>query len=424
VVEVVRPRKRRWRWVLLVLVLLLAGFIYLRHAGSGGPKMVGAPQAVAVAKVVAGSMPITLEALGTVTPVATVTVLPQLSGYLTQVAFKEGDMVTQGQFLAQIDPRQYQINLELYQGQMMKDQAALGQAQADLARYARLGAQDSISAQQVTDQRFLVAQDQAAIQIDQANIDTAKLDLVYCHITAPVAGRVGLRLVDPGNYVTSGSTTGIVVITTVAPTTVVFSVAQNSLAPVLERTGQGATLPATAYSQDDTTQIETGTLTAVDNQVDTSTGMVKLRATFANADDALFPNEFVNIHLLVDTMTNVPLVPAQAVQTGLPGAYVYVVEPGNKVAVRKVTTGPTNGVTTVITAGLQPGDLVVTDGLDRLRDGARVSFAGAGPTSAPGSGSGWHHRHHRPADGSPPADGTYPPPTGGQTTPPPSGGQP
>lgn len=333
-------------------------------------------QRVGVARAVAGPMPETLSALGTVTPIATVTVVPQLSGYLTQVGFTQGQEVAKGQFLAQIDPRPYQIQLEQYQGQQAKDMALLHEAQSDLARYEVLERQDSISAQQVADQRFLVAQDEAAVRIDQANIDSAKLDLSYCHITAPVAGKVGLLLVDPGNYVTSGSSTGIVVITTMRPITVIFSIPQTELQPVLARLHAGAVLPATAYSSDDAKKIAVGRLTAVDNEVDTSTGTVKLRATFANPNEALFPNEFVNIRLLVNTLQNATLVPSPAVQTGTPGSYVYLVRPNDTVAVRKVTTGPTNGTRTVITSGLQPGDMVVTDGVDRLRNGAKISVAG------------------------------------------------
>ncbi len=388
----VSPKKRGTkRWIFLGLLILLAAFIWCRHSGSAPKAHAPAPQAVGVAKAVSGSMPVTLDELGTVTPMATVTVLPQISGYLTQIAFTEGQDVTQGQFLAQIDPRPYQIALEQDQATFAKDNATLAQARSDLARYEVLRSQDSISAQQVADQQFLVQQDQAATLVDQANIDTQKLNLTYCHITAPVAGRVGLRLVDPGNYVTSGSSTGLAVITTISPTTVEFSVAQTDLAPVLVRLGQGATLAATAYASDDTTKLEDGTLSAVDNQVDTSTGMVKLRATFANADGALFPNEFVNIHLLVNTLTNAVLVPSPAVQSGAPGAYVYVVNPDDTVSVQNVTVGPTDGTNTVITKGVAAGDVVVTDGVDRLADGSKVVVA-ITPTTAPAGGAR-HHRH-------------------------------
>ncbi len=395
---VARPKRGRKRWIFAGLALLLIAFIWYRHSGTSTKAHAPAPQAVGVAKAVAGPMPVVLDELGTVTPNATVTVLPQLSGYLTQVAFTEGEIVTQDQFLAEIDPRPYQIQLEQYQAALAKDEATLAQAKSDLARYHILAAQDSISAQQVADQEFLVEQDTAATKSDQANIDSAKLNLAYCHITSPVAGKVGLRLVDPGNYVTSGSSTGIAVVTTMSPTTVIFSVAQNDLAPVLVRLGQGATLTATAYASDDTTKLEDGSLSAVDNQVDTATGMVKLRATFANADEALFPNEFVNVHLLVNTLQNATLVPSQAVQSGAPGSYVYVVKPDSTVSVQTVTTGPTDGTNTVITKGISPGDVVVTDGVDRLSDGAKVSVA-ITPTAAPSGEAGTHHHHNAQSSG-------------------------
>lgn len=367
-------RRGRRRWYVLGGLLLLAAFIWWRHSG-GTKHYAPAAPSVGVAKATVGDMPEVLDELGTVTPQATVTVLPQISGYLTQVAFTQGETVKAGQFLAQIDPRPYEIQLEQYEAAYAKDGAVLAQARSDLARYEKLATQDSISAQQVDDQRFLVLQEEGAQQVDQANIDSAKLDLVYCHITSPVAGKIGLRLVDAGNYVTSGSSTGIAVVTSIAPTTVIFSVAQTQLTPVLERLGQGAKLTAAAYASDDVTKLEDGVLVAVDNQVDTSTGMVKLRADFANADDKLFPNEFVNVHLLVNTLHNVVLVPSSAVQTGAPGTYVYVVQPDDTVKVQVVTAGPSNATDTVITKGLAVGDVVVTDGTDRLSDGMKVQIA-------------------------------------------------
>lgn len=390
-----KPRQRR-RWIILVIIILALGlFGYWRHKNTSATTHVMAGQAVGVAKVVTGPMPETLSALGTVTPTATVTVLPQLSGYLTEVAFTEGETVTKGQFLAQIDPRPYQVQLEQYTAQQAKDKATLAQAKSDLARYELLQRQDSISAQQVADQQFLVAQDAATVQVDQAQIDTAQLDLSYCHITAPVAGTVGLRLVDPGNYVTSGSATGIAVVTTIAPITVIFNIAQTELAPVLSQMQAGHSLVASAYSSDDTTKIADGVLTAVDNQVDTSTGTVKLRATFTNQNAVLFPNEFVNIHLTVDTLQNAILVPSPAVQTGAPGSYVYVVKPDNTVAVQTVTTGTSDGTNTVITKGLSAGDTVVTDGVDRLSDGAKVTVAAAAPSTTPaGAAATSTHKKH------------------------------
>ncbi len=403
-----RPKRRRRWWIIAGILLVIAAIFFWEHHG-GAKKRVPAPQAVGVAKAVSGSMPETLEALGTVTPLATVTVLPQLSGYLTQVAFTEGEMVTAGQFLAEIDPRPYQVSLEQYTAQQAKDLATLSQARSDLARYQILARQDSISAQTVADQRFLVAQDAATVQVDQANIDSARLDLAYCHITAPVSGLVGLRLVDPGNYVTSSSSTGLAVITTMAPMTVIFSVPQTELGQVLTRRQAGAQLAASAYSSDDTTKIADGTLTAIGNQVDTSTGTVNLRATFPNTNSALYPNEFVNIHLLVDTLQNATLVPAPAVQEGAPGSYVYLVQANNTVKVQAVTAGTTDGTNTVITKGLSPGDTVVVDGVDRLSDGMKISIASGSPaTAAAGAagadtgaagGSGWSeggkkaHRH-------------------------------
>jgi multidrug efflux system membrane fusion protein len=391
VVEVKPRRRRRW-WIVAAVLLVIAVIFILKHHGAA-PVRAKPVQAVGVAKAVTGSMPETLEALGTVTPLATVTVLPQLSGYLTQVAFTEGQTVTKGQFLAEIDPRPYQVTLEQYTAQQAKDMASLGQARSDLNRYLILQRQDSISAQTVADQRFLVAQDAATVQVDQANIDSAKLNLAYCHITAPVSGLVGLRLVDPGNYVTSSSSTGLAVITTMSPMTVIFSVPQSELGQVLAARQSGATLTASAYSSDDTTKIADGTLTAIGNQVDTSTGTVNLRATFANTNSALYPNEFVNIHLLVDTLQNATLVPAPAVQDGAPGSYVYLVQPNDTVKVQVVKTGPTDGTNTVITDGLQPGDVVVTDGVDRLADGMKVSIAGKNG-AAPTWPAGMKHRHH------------------------------
>lgn len=370
------PRGRK-RWIVAGLLVLLGLVIWWRHSGGAGERSykAGLPvQAVGVATAIRGPMPEFLDELGTVTPTDVVTIVPQVSGTLVSVGFTQGQMVAKGQFLAQIDPRPYEITLAQYQAALAKDTASLDQARSDLARYRKLAAQDSISAQTVSDQTYIVAADEAAIKMDQANIAQAKLDLVYCHITAPVAGRVGLRLVDPGNYVTSDSSTGIVVITSTSPTTVIFSVAQQNLAPILEQMQAGKILTATAYDSDDTTPLEQGILSAVDNQVNTSTGMVKLRADFANVDNKLFPNQFVNVHLLVKTLQDVILVPASAVQEGAPGSYVYVVQPDHSVKVQPVTTGPTDGINIVITKGLQPGDMVVVDGVDRLADGSRVKI--------------------------------------------------
>jgi multidrug efflux system membrane fusion protein len=299
------------------------------------------------------------------------------------VGYREGQDVAKGQFLAEIDPRQYEIGLQQAQATLLKDQSSLDQARSDLARYEQLRAKKAVAEQTVTDQQFLVSEDEAQVKTDQANVAQYRLDLVYCHITAPVAGRVGLRLVDPGNYVTASSSPGIVVITTMKPTTVEFTIAQNDLATVIQRFGSGAKLPVTAYSSDNTRQIATGTLYALSNQMATSTGTVTLRATFPNADEALFPNEFVNVEMLVDTLQGAVLVPSPAVLSGAPGNYVFLVNADDTVSVHKIVPGPSDGQNTAILSGLAVGNTVVIDGTDRLTDGAKISVAGANTASGP-----------------------------------------
>ena len=373
-----QPKRSRRGLILVVLVVLvLIALVVVHLLTQKKPPRAAAPIVVSVAKATLGSMPVTLSELGTVTPTATVTVLPQLSGYLTAVGYREGQDVQKGQFLAQIDPRQYEISKQQAQATLAKDQASLAQARSDLVRYTQLNEHKSIAEQTFADQQFLVQQDQAAVKADLANIAQFDLDLAYCRITAPVSGRVGLRLVDPGNYVTASSSPGIVVITTMKPTTVQFTVPQDSLASVLQRMNGGESLPVTAYSSDNSKQIATGTLYAVSNQMATSTGTVTLRATFANDDEALFPNEFVNVKLLVSTLQNAVLVPTPAVQSGAPGDYVYLVNANNTVSVHKVTLGPSDGKHTVIAAGLAADNIVVTDGTDRLSDGAKIQAAAA-----------------------------------------------
>jgi membrane fusion protein, multidrug efflux system len=385
-------RGHRGRWIAAGVLAILVIVVIFHIVAGKKPQRAPQPQVVKVAKAFRGDMPETLSELGTVTPVATVTVLPQLSGYLTEVGYKEGQDVKKDQFLAQIDPRQYEIDLQQAEAAHLKDQASLEQARSDLDRYENLDKQKAIAEQTLIDQRFLVKQDEAQVKSDEANIAQYKLDLIYCRIVAPVAGRVGLRLIDPGNYVTASSSTGIVVITTMKPTTVQFTVAQNDLAKVIQRVNGGAQLPVTAYSSDNNQEIATGTLYALSNQMTTSTGTVTLRATFANDDEALFPSEFVNIKILVDTLTNAVLIPTPAVLSGAPGDYVYVVNAaGDTVAVRKVTLGASDGKNTAILSGLAIGDTVVTDGTDRLTDGAKISVApppGAAEPSAGASPSG------------------------------------
>jgi multidrug efflux system membrane fusion protein len=349
------------------------------------PTRAAAAQVVTVATATVGSMPETLNALGTITPIATVTVLPQLSGYLTAVGYREGQDVEKGQFLAQIDPRQFEISKQQAQAQLAKDNASLAQARADLARFTQLNERKSIAEQTYVDQQFLVQQDEAAVKADLANIAQFDLDLIYCHITAPISGRIGLRLIDPGNYVTASSQPGIAVITQMKPTTVEFTVPQNSLDHVLRRFNTGAKLPVTVLSSDNSKKLATGELYTINNQMATATGTVTLRASLPNDDEALFPNEFVNVTLLVDTLQNTVLVPTSAVQTGAPGDYVYVVNANNTVSVRKVAIGPSNGAYTAIASGLTAGQRVVTDGLDRLSDGAHIRPAAASAVPASGA---------------------------------------
>lgn len=383
-------RSRRGLIVFVLIVLVLIAIVVVHLLTRKKPSRETPPIVVTVSNATTGSMPVTLSELGTVTPTATVTVLPQLSGYLTEVGYHEGDEVQKGQFLAQIDPRQYQISKQQAEAALAKDRASLAQARADLARFTQLNEHKSIAQQTFEDQQFLVQQDEATVKSDIANIAQFDLDLAYCHITAPVSGKVGLRLVDPGNYVTASSSTGIVVITTIKPTTVQFTVPQDSLANIVQRLNTGAKLPVTAYSSDNTREIATGTLYAVSNQMATATGTVTLRATFANDNEALFPNEFVNVKLLVDTLQDAVLVPTAAVQTGAPGDFVYLVNANNTVSVHKVTIGPSDGKNTVITAGLSAGNTVVTDGTDRLNDGAKIqpTHGRPGGSKAPAAASG------------------------------------
>jgi membrane fusion protein, multidrug efflux system len=390
---------RRGLLAIVVIAIVLIALVVLHLLHGKKPERAAPPQVVTVATATLGAMPVTLSSLGTVTPIATVTVLPQLSGYLTEVGYHEGQDVEKGQFLAQIDPRQYEISKQQAQAQLAKDKASLAQARADLARFTQLNEQKSIAQQTYVDQQFLVQQDEAAVKVDLANIAQFDLDLAYCHITAPVSGRIGLRLIDPGNYVTASSQPGIAVITQMKPTTVEFTVPQNSLEQVLRRYNTGAKLPVTVYSSDNSRKLATGVLYTINNQMATATGTVTLRASLSNDDEALFPNEFVNVTLLVDTLQNAVLVPTAAVQTGAPGDYVYVVNDNNTVSVRKVTIGPTNAAYTAITSGLSAGQRVVTDGLDRLSDGAHIkpaapraasarSASGAGEASGPAHASG------------------------------------
>ncbi len=375
-----RPRHHGRTAILALLgvVMLAAGVFALRdrHPGGASANLDENAEAFPVQAVLAtsGNIDTVLSAIGTVTPLATVTIKTQINGQLQNVGFTEGQKVHRGDFLAQIDPRPYQAALEQYSGQLAKDKATLRQAQTDLTRYQRLLKADSIARQTPEDQAFVVAQDEAAIRSDLGQVDTQKLNLLYTRIVSPVDGRVGLRQVDPGNYVQTTDTTGLVVVTQTQPISAIFALPEDNLPAVLKNYRGGATLKVELFDRSNNTELATGKLSTIDNQVDTTTGTWKLRALFDNADEMLFPSQFVNARLTVSTLHNVVTVPAAAVQRGEPGAYVYVVSQDGKVAVRPVKTGVVDGTRMQIVSGLSANDRVVLSGFDRLHDGAIVKL--------------------------------------------------
>jgi multidrug efflux system membrane fusion protein len=410
------PRKHKrhgWLWVvILVAVGLGVYFLYFRQhsnpasaattdavAAAGGRSGRGQAVPVIAARAYKGNIGRYFNGLGAVTPLHTVTVQSQISGYLMKVLYTEGQMVHQGDPLVEIDPRPYQVMLESAQAGLLRDQANLDNAKVDLTRYQTLVPQRAVPEQQLATQGALVKSDEGIVATDQAQIDTAKLDLVYCHITAPITGRVGLRLVDPGNYVTPMLSTGLVVITQIEPITVIFTLAEDLLPPVMQKLRAGARLKVEAWNRDLTTQIAEGVLETVDNQVDPTTGTVKLRAKFDNKDGALFPNQFVNARLLVEEERGVALIPTAAVQRNSQRTYIYLVKdlhrpksggqgPSGQAAagsaaeasqllsgtatVQTITIGISEGDETQVTSGLNPGDVVVVTGVDRLQEGTKV----------------------------------------------------
>ena len=385
-------RLRRFLWIAALLLALAEAILWFKGSPTGqtgaSDRSAAAPSPVVAATAASGDVDIALNGLGTVTPLATVTVRTQIAGQLQQIAFVEGQEVQKGDFLAQVDPRPYQAALDQLQGQLLKDQALLQGAQVDLARFQKLAAQNSIARQQVDDQHYLVLQYQGTVKSDEAQVENAQLNLTYCHIVAPVSGRVGLRQVDLGNYVQTSDANGIVVITEMQPISVIFTLPEDDLPAILKRLGAGAELPVAAFDRSQSVALAQGVLNTLDNQIDTTTGTVKLRAQFANKDESLFPNQFVNARLLVDVLKNAVVIPTAAIQRGAPGTYVYLIGADSKVSVRKVTLGPVDGERAAIQSGLQIGDRVVVDGADKLREGAEVVLRSenpaAGADQAPG----------------------------------------
>ena len=385
---------RHWKALLIVLLLAVLMFVFVMYLrskqplppmarGRGGQN---ASVAVAVATVTLGDIDVKIPALGTVTPLATVTVRTQITGTLQRIFFTEGQFVHQGDALAQIDPRPYEAALQQMQGNLKRDQALLADARLDLKRYEGLVKEDSIAQQQLDTQRALVDQYVGTIEADQGQVKTAEVNLVYTHIISPVSGRVGLRQVDQGNYVTPGDANGIVLINQLQPITVIFSIPEDNVSAIVKHLRDGAGLTVEAFDRTNATKIADGKLLTIDNSIDITTGTVKLRAQFENADGSLFPNQFVNIELLQEVLHDQFIMPNSAVRRGAPNGvaatFVYVVNADKTVSVRPVTLGVVDGERVAVKAGLKAGEVVVTEGGDRLRDGATVQLPGPAPAAA------------------------------------------
>ena len=382
---------QHWLAGLLAVILLIVVGVYWFRTPSGdaqtsaknrrsGSGALDVP--VVTAKVETGDLDVYLSGLGTVTALNTVTLKSRVDGQLDKVLFQEGQMVSTGQLLAEIDPRPFQVQLAQAEGQLVRDQALLTNAQIDLERYRTLFKEDSIPKQQLDTQESLVRQFEGTIKADQSQVDNAKLQLIYCRITAPITGRVGLRLVDVGNMVHASDTTGLLVITQVQPITLVFTLPEDNLPAVLARMKGKQQLTVAAFDREQKQLLANGTLQSIDNQIDPTTGTVKLKAVFANSDGALFPNQFVNARILIDTLRNVTLVPNAAIQRSPQSTFVYTVNPDNTVAAKNVEVKLTQGDQTAIARGLNPGETVVVDGVDKLQPGTKVvARAAAQPRS-------------------------------------------
>jgi membrane fusion protein, multidrug efflux system len=388
-----RPVKSRWWiWLLVLGVVAVGGWYYhgahsksqAENSGANAPGGPGGPGQngpagfnpivpVVVATAQHGDVPIYFSGLGTATAYNTVTVHSRVDGQLISVAFKEGQFVHQGDVLAQIDPRPFQVVLEQAEGALAKDQAQRKDAETNFERYKLLFNEGVIPKQQLDTQQAQVGQFDGAIKTDQATIDSAKLQLSFTHITAPISGRIGLRLVDAGNMVHATDPGGLLVITQLQPISVVFSLPQDQLPQVVAKLRAGGQLPVNAFDRDDIAKIATGTLASIDNQIDTTTGTYKLKATFSNDNNILFPNQFVNVHLLVDTKRNLTVVPVTAIQRGPQGTYVYAVDKNNVAKIHTVTVAQSTNEEAGLSSGVNPGDTVVIDGQDKLQDGSQVN---------------------------------------------------
>jgi len=368
------PKEHHWLRVVIILIIVavVGGFLFRHFTRPPKPAAPTPPVRVSTTNATQGDIGIYVTALGSVTPLATVTVVSQVTGQLTSVNFVEGQMVKAGDLLAQVDERPFQAQLTAAEGQLERDQALLEVARIDLKRYQAAAAQNAIPKQQVDDQLALSHQDEGTVKFDQGQVDNAKVQLAYCRITSPISGRVGLRLVDAGNVVQASASTGIAVLTQLQPITVIFSVAEDYLPQIQRQLGAGNHLTVDAYDRTQETKIATGSVLALDNVIDAATGTVRLKSIFTNADNALFPNQFVNVNLLLDTLHGKTLIPTSSVQRNAQSAFVYVLKPDETVEMRTIQTDVTDGETTAV-EGLSPGEAIVTDNFNRLQDKAKVS---------------------------------------------------